>query len=127
MGAQITVPLAFDISPPVGDEPTKRRLASNQALTRLVNEAMRADRRDGAIAFRCECGQIGCNRLIRLTRGEYSRVRGDPRRFAVVAGHEVGEIETTVEQHDRYAVVEAHDPAAVAIAERTNPRRQPLH
>ena len=118
---------AFDISLPGGDEPTKRRLATNQALTRLVNEAMRADRLEGPIAFRCECGQIGCNRLISLTRDEYSRVRADPRHFAVIAGHEVVEIETTVERHDRYAVVEAHDPAAVAIAEQTNPRRQRLH
>jgi hypothetical protein len=118
------VPSTFDISPPLGDERTRRRLASNQALARLVNEAMRSDRPDEAIAFSCECGQIGCNRLIELTRDEYNRVRGHPRRFAIVAGHEIVEIETTVERHNRYAVVEAHHPAAAAIAERTSPRPQ---
>ena len=41
------------------------------------------------------------------------------------AGHEIVEIESTVERHDRYAVVEAHHPAAAAIAERTSPRPQP--
>jgi hypothetical protein len=78
------VPSTFDISPPLNDERTKRRLASNQALARLVNEAMRSDRPDEAISFSCECGQIGCNQLIELTRGEYDQVRGDARRFAVV-------------------------------------------
>ena len=118
------MPLEFDISPPVSDEQSKRRLASSQALARLVNEAMRAHRRDEAIAFRCECGQLGCNQLIKLTRTEYDGVRAHPRRFAIVAAHEIVEIENTVERHDRYAVVEAHDPAAAAIAERTSPRRQ---
>jgi hypothetical protein len=119
------VPFAFDISPPARDEQTKRRVASNQAVARLVNEAMRADRVDEAIVFRCECGQIGCNQLIKLTRGEYNGVRAHPRRFAIVAGHEIAEIETTVEVHDRYAVVEAHDPVAVAVAESTSaPRRR---
>jgi hypothetical protein len=117
------VPFAFDISPPVGDEQTKRRVASNQALARLVNEAMRTDRPHEAIAFTCECGQIGCNQLIQLTRDEHNRVRAHPRRFAIVAGHEIVEIETTVEHHDRYAVVEAYDPAAGAVADRTSPRR----
>jgi hypothetical protein len=115
------VPFAFDISPPVSDEQTRRRVASNQALVRLVNEAMRGDRPDEPIAFRCECGQIGCNLLIELTRAEYNDVRAHPRRFAIAAGHEVVEIEAIVERHERYAVVEAHDPGAAAIAERTSP------
>ena len=118
------MPLAFDISPPVSDEQTKRRVASNQALARLDNEAMRARRPGKAIAFLCECGQLGCNHVIELTRAEYDGVRAHPRRFAIVAAHEIVEIETTVERHDRYAVVEAHDPAAADIAERTSPRRQ---
>jgi hypothetical protein len=118
------MPFTFDISPPVSDEQTRRRVASNQALVRVVNEAMRVDRPDEAIAFRCECGQIGCNQLIELTRAEYKDVRAHPRRFAIVPGHEVVEIETIVERHERYAVVEAHDPGAVAIAERTSPGSQ---
>lgn len=125
VSAGSAMPFAFDISPPVSDEQTRRRAASNQALVRVVNEAMRVDRPDEAIAFRCECGQIGCNQLIELTRAEYKDVRAHPRRFAIVAGHEIDEIETIVERHDRYAVVEAHDPAAAAIAERTSPGPQP--
>ena len=42
--------------------------------------------------------------------------------FARAPKNEPFTIETTVERHDRYAVVETHDPAATAIAERTAPR-----
>ena len=109
---------AFDIPRSVNDEQTKQRVATNQALLRGVNEAMRIDRADEPLPFRCECGRLGCNKLMELTRAEYNAVRGHRRRFAIVAGHEVVEIEPIVERHDRDAVVEAHDPAAAAIAER---------
>jgi hypothetical protein len=117
------MPFPFDIARPVSDEQTRRRVATNQALLRRVNEAMRFHRVDDVVAFRCECGQLGCNRLIGLTRAEYTAVRAHRRRFAVVAGHEVVEIERTVEHHDRYAVVETDDPAATTVAEQTSPRQ----
>jgi hypothetical protein len=113
---------AFDISRPLSDEQAKRRVATNQALLRRVNEAMRPGDTGDVAGFRCECGQLGCNQLIGLTPTEYDAVRAHPRRFAIANGHEVGEIETTVERHERYAVVEAHDPAATAVAEQTSPR-----
>ena len=115
------MPFAFDIGRLMSDEQAKRRVASNQAILRRVNEAMRRHGGDPAVV-RCECGQLGCNRLITLTHGEYGAVRAHPRRFAVVPAHAVAEIETTVERHDGYAVVEARDPAATAVAEQTAPR-----
>ena len=115
------MPFAFDISG--SDEQAKRRVAINQVLLRRVNEAMRFNRADEPTPFRCECGQLGCNRLIDLTRAEYNAVRAHPRRFAIVPAHEIVEIETIVERHDRYAVVEAHDPAAAAVADHTSPRQ----
>ena len=109
---------SFDISRSLSDEQIKRRVAINQVVLRRINEAMRFDRAGEPLAFRCECGQLGCNTLIGLTRAEYDDVRAHRRRFAIVAGHEVVEIEIVVERHDRYAVVEAHDRTAVAVAER---------
>ena len=58
-----------------------------------------------------------------LTRGEYEAIRQDPRRFAIVDGHEILEAEAIVERHDRYIVVEkAGDPES-EIVENTDPRR----
>src|SRR3954449_8568961 len=68
------------------DEGHKTRIALNEATYRKVNEAMRADNPENRITFVCECGRLGCNELIRLSRAEYERVRSNARRFAIVPG-----------------------------------------
>jgi hypothetical protein len=67
--------------------------------------------------------RLTTNQLIALSRAEYEAVRANPRRFAIVPGHEVAEVEPAVEQHERYAVVETHADTS-PIAERTDPRAQ---
>src|SRR3954468_18079310 len=72
----------------------------------------------------CECGRLGCNELIRLSRAEYGRVRSNARRFAIVPGHDVPGVEDVVERYDGYADIreaprrrrrrQAHGPAPVA-------------
>src|SRR3954464_4214516 len=75
------------------DEDHKTRIALNEATYRNVNEAMRADGPENVITFVCECGRLGCNELIRLSRAEYGRVRSNARRFAIVPGHDVPGVE----------------------------------
>jgi len=111
------VPFCFDIDRPATDEQAQRRVAQNQATLRKLNEAIRRDGADQLIGFRCECGQLGCNQLIPLRRAEYEAVRANPRRFAIVPGHEVVEIEEAIERHTRYAVVETRTPVAIRVAE----------
>jgi len=117
------MPFAFDILVAI-DERSLARVAINQALLRVVNEAIEPRRGHELIVFRCEGGQLGCNQMIELTRAEYAAVRAQPRRFAVVPDHEVSEIETTVQRHDRYALVEIHEQIAATVAERTDPKRR---
>ena len=101
------------------------RIARNEATFRRINEDIGRgrDTEDDAtrVGFVCECGLESCSRLIELTPAEYERVRAHPRRFAVVKGHELPEVERVVERTDRYAVVEKL-PAAAEIAEDTDPR-----
>jgi hypothetical protein len=106
------------------DTQGKQRVAMNEATFRKVNEGMEVGQDPGGLlTFICECGRLGCNRLVELTRAEYEGVRANPRRFAILAGHEVAEVEKIVERHDRYLVVEkAGDPEA-EIVEHTDPRR----
>jgi hypothetical protein len=110
------VPFSSDALGFPADEPAQRRVAASQAVLRRLNESMR---RTGGepIAFRCECGRLGCNALIRLTSAEYRAVRADRRRFAVVPAHEVDGVEHVVERHDGYDVVEAYAPTAVEVVE----------
>jgi hypothetical protein len=98
-----------------------RRLARNQATLRTLNEAIDTEAADGVIAFRCECGQLGCNRLVPLRRDQYEAVRLNARRFVIAPGHAVAELEHEVERHAEHAVVETH-PHTSAFAERTDPR-----
>src|SRR4051794_25743513 len=102
------------------------RIALNQVALRELNDAITGRRRDGVIAFRCECGQLGCNRLIPLHRATYDAVRGDPRRLVIAPGHVVAELEHVVESHADRAVVETH-PHTAASAERSDTRSARAH
>jgi hypothetical protein len=104
------------------DREHKTRIAMNEATYRKINDAVRAKGADRAIAFLCECGRFGCNQLIQLTRAEYEAVRSNPRRFALVPGHEIPEVEDLVERHERYAVIEKHADVD-DIVKATDPRR----
>jgi hypothetical protein len=106
------------------DSQGKQRVAMNEATFRKVNEGMEIGQDPGGLlTFICECGRLGCNQLIELTRSEYEGIRANPRRFAVVSGHELPDVETVVESHDRYLVVEKGDGLEAEIVERTDPRR----
>ena len=106
------------------DEELEQLLATNEATFREVNEALERGHwpgEAGTIAFRCECARLGCTRLIEMTPREYEHVRAHPRRFLVAIGHDLPEVETVVEVHDNYAVVEKRAEAG-RMAEVTDPR-----
>ena len=107
--------IAARTSVPSGVEPrvSKRdeRLAQNEVMFRRVNERIAADRRDGArdeLELVCECSDRDCLRVLRIEVAEYEWLRLNPRRFAVLPGHEAPAVEDVVERHDRFVVVEKH-------------------
>lgn len=97
------------------DDDLQRRLASNEAVFREVNEGIERGQWPGdepkPVGFRCECARLGCNLLVELTLAEYERVRADPRHFLMIPGHEVAELEVVVERNNGYVVVEKPDEA----------------
>jgi len=106
------------------DSAGKQRIAMNEATFRRVNEGMEAGQGpDGLLTFVCECGRLGCNKLIQLTRDEYETLRANSRKFAVVDGHEIPEVEAVVERTERYIVVEKSDQPETEIVDHTDPRR----
>jgi hypothetical protein len=107
------------------DDRPQQRAARTEALFRQTNEAIErglwpGDQED-AVRFRCECAQMDCHTILRLTLPEYEHVRQNPRRFVVAAGHEVPEAEVVVERHEDYLVVEKRGVSG-AVAERLDPR-----
>ena len=103
----------------------KRAIGGNEAAFRKVNETLRAGKRiasaDQLFPFRCECGVLGCNKLMELTIPEYEAVRASPTHFAILDGHEIPATEHIVLRHERYVVVEKDDDAAI-VAIDTDPR-----
>ena len=76
----------------------------------------------GRSARGCECGRAQCAEPIPMTVAEYEAVRAEPTHFAVVPGHEQPEIESIVELHPTYLVVEKRDEEAQEVARETDPR-----
>ncbi len=108
------------------DRELEQRIAANEALCREVNEAIQRGRdwpgeQHAPVAFRCECAQLGCNQLVELSMAHYERVRENPRRFIVAAGHERFDAETVVDTGPSYRIVEKVGHAGV-VAEQTDPR-----
>ncbi len=102
----------------------KQRVAMNEATFRKVNEGMKAGQdAAGLMSFVCECGRLRCTSIIRLSLAEYEHIRADPRRFAIIDGHEILEAEDIIERNDRYLVVEKNDDAEAEIVRHTDPRR----
>jgi hypothetical protein len=86
------------------------RVAKNEILFREVNERIlqiEGDRwRVDPVDFMCECGDIDCLRVVQLSVDDYERLRSRPTHFGVIPGHEMLEVETVVETHPHYLVVE---------------------
>ena len=106
------------------DERTER-VARNEAVFREVNERIRESTErlasPEAAGFLCECGNRGCSEMLTLSLDEYEHVRESGRRFFLVPGHEILDLERVVDRHDQYFVVEKLGRGA-EIAEEADPR-----
>ncbi|HKN63254.1 MAG TPA: hypothetical protein VJV76_02875 [Gaiellaceae bacterium] len=106
-----------------GDE---EKRAANEATFREANEQIRAAERRlepplERVPYLCECDDVRCTELVRLTSGEYERVREDGATFFIVAGHSsTGDV---VARHDNHLVVrKSGDGGEVARA--LDPRKE---
>jgi hypothetical protein len=108
----------------------EERLAKNETLFREVNERVaevaanfiEVETRSDLVEFTCECGRADCAEPIAMTVVDYEAVRALPTRFAIVPTHEQPDIETVVERHPRYFIVEKQDRDAREVARATDPR-----
>ena len=114
---------------------TAERVALNDARFRQSNEELRDLTvtldfgPDELLPFLCECADVGCTTVIRLTRREYERVRQSPVLFIKARGHEANAQgwARVVDEFDRYTVVEKVGQAAEVAAEldpRSKDRRE---
>lgn len=94
--------------------------AQQEGVLRQVNEGIERGVWPGddgdLVRMRCECGRGNCNDYIAIRVAEYERTRANPRRFLLCDGHQTDRIETVVEHHPRYIVVEKTLQAAAEAA-----------
>jgi hypothetical protein len=104
----------------------EERIARNEAIFRVGNERMADwdERHAGGEPERylCECADPTCTEKIELSYSQYEYVRSDSRWFVVVPGHDVPDVETVVDTHDGWNVVEKA-PEVAHITEATDPRK----
>ncbi len=80
---------------------------------------------DEPLPFLCECADVGCTAIVRITGAEYEALRRNPVGFATVPGHESDEDwARLVSENERYAIVEKLGVAA-EIAIDLDPRAEP--
>jgi hypothetical protein len=93
--------------------PREERAIRNETLFREVNVHIadleeRVHATDDLLPLVCECARTGCSTPMEVESAVFQRVRENPLRFLVVPGHEQLDVESVVERHDGYLVVEKH-------------------
>jgi hypothetical protein len=104
-----------------------RRVGENEALYRLVNEQIEALRAgvitsSGEFGVVCECAALDCNTQIMIQPAVYEHARAHSDHFIVLRGHQIDDIETVVEDHGGFIVIEKRPEEAKQIAEEMDPR-----
>jgi 23S rRNA-/tRNA-specific pseudouridylate synthase len=101
-------------------------MAKNEAASREINEeaerAHPANPPGSHIQIACECALKTCGRVITITVDEYRNVRMDPRQFAIVPEHLIGDIERIAYENDRFVVVAKREGTPAHVARDENPR-----
>ena len=113
-----------------GDNPAmssrEERMALNEAASREINQEIEQAHRDEPpgrlMTITCECALRSCDRLIEITMAEYQDVRSDPRQFAIVPEHFIGDIERIVFENDRFAVVAKRAGTPADVVTENDPR-----
>jgi len=107
-------------------EPRLTRLAKNEAVFREVNERISEISQElapGADGLICECSDPEClERIGPLSIREYERVRQDPTRFIIAAGHQAADVERVVDRQTTYWTVEKHEGPPSDVARERDPR-----
>jgi len=93
--------------------PPEERAIRNEALLREVNVHIadleeRVNDPAELLPLLCECAQTGCMVPIEVDRATFEAVRENPLRFLVVSGHGQPDVESMIERHSGYLIVEKH-------------------
>jgi hypothetical protein len=86
------------------------RIVQTEMFFRAVNEEIARNDGHGETVFLCECGNPLCTEALVLTAQALQDLHADGDRFVVLPGHEIPDVETVVDRHDRYLIVRKNAP-----------------
>jgi hypothetical protein len=100
-----------DVQLPFGSQ--AERVAYNEDWCRRLNERTAEWMKSGELTagFRCECWRADCGDRLRLSGEEWKDARSKPNRFAVAPGHVAAEVETVIEEHPHFWLIEKRGEA----------------
>jgi hypothetical protein len=106
-------------------ERSRARAAENEAVFRQANETLEEKAAELALGqertpYLCECENERCTQVVQLTRQEYEGIRGDPRRFVMVSGHQ-STGDRVLREERGFTVIEKTGEEGDLVAEQ-NPR-----
>jgi hypothetical protein len=99
------------LQPPMGSR--EERIAYNEDWSRQLNERKAEWLENGYMAagFRCECWETNCAERIRLSGTDWRKVRSRDNRFVVAPGHISADVETVIEEHAGFWIVDKQGKA----------------
>ena len=91
---------------PLGNR--EERIAHNESWARDLNRtrAQLLELGESEAGFHCECEDVACSEILRLTALEWELVRSNARQFVVAPHHVAADVETVVLRRDGYWIVE---------------------
>lgn len=81
------------------------------------------DRVEALELYFCECADPTCTQKVRLRGSDYERVRSDSTHFFLLPGHQVPDVETVLESHPDWVLIEKDERDAHDVAKETDPRQ----
>ena len=99
-----------------------RRVVCAEVNARRVNEALERGRPQQPVeTFICECGAVGCTEKLTMELDAYLSARRRFEQFLVAPGHDVESVDTVVERHDRFWIVEKQPDAMELVGAQREP------
>ena len=103
----------------------ERWRGANEAIWRAANERAedwqeRHSETESELYY-CECDDLKCHEKLNLRHADYEKVRADPCYFVIAPGHEDPDIETVIEKHEGWAIIEK-EPELEEEERRLDPR-----
>ena len=80
----------------------------NEALIRVA--IAKFYRETTELAFYCECTDIRCREVIKMTAGSFIAIHKNRRRFIMKYGHNVAKFEKIIDSTNGYCVVQSIEP-----------------